>query len=604
MDNIVVDDDEYAVYDDVAFMAHRGNLSDETGEEGVEIWVYVWNEEEEAWYDHAHLVTDDNGEAWLYNETCGQYQWESSVDDGGHYEVWIGCDDGGGGTENYDEWIYSWIHYVPQDENGNNNWNEIVVGYDPDTDCDCDVEIYVVLEVYDENGNLAADSSSSHTINGDQQDWFLQEISMNIEPGNYDFILNMYDEHGNHEEEKSFSLIMSDEWLDYDWGVEEDSNVKIGLQGNTNYDGEIHTYYEANVYRWNENDNDWEKIDELAENATISSGDENSAYINFEWEAEESGDYRFVVYMYDGMGQEDSFEFETNLVLNSAPEIGDLNKDWVFEGQMVDFKVDAWDEDGDDLKFTWDMGDGEKREGESVRYGYPDDGTYTIEVSVSDGEATSVKEFEVKVENLDPELTVSFTDEADEGSELSFAAQVDDVSMDDVTVTWTFADGSKLDGIFVQYDFNDDGEYLITVVAEDDDGGRTEEQILVTIKNVDPIFTEFVMPSSAEEGEALNFMVTATDPGDDTITYTFDFGDGTAVMMSPDGNISHKFAEGDTFDVIICAKDEDGGETCRTETIPVSVLEQLEEEGLLPGFGLLGALSALAVIGILRRRTH
>ena len=111
----------------------------------------------------------------------------------------------------------------------------------------------------------------------------------------------------------------------------------------------------------------------------------------------------------------------------------------------------------------------------------------------------------------------------------------------------------------VQYDFNDDGDYLITVVAEDEDGGRTEQQILVTIKNVAPVFTEFVMPSGAEEGEALNFMVTATDPGDDTVTYTFNFGDGTAVMMSPDGNISHKFAEGDTFDVIICAKDEDGG---------------------------------------------
>ena len=74
--------------------------------------------------------------------------------------------------------------------------------------------------------------------------------------------------------------------------------------------------------------------------------------------------------------------------------------------------------------------------------------------------------------------------------------------------------------------------------------------------------------------------------------------------MSPDGNMSHKFAEGDTFTVIICAQDEDGGETCRTEVIPVSVLEQMEDEVLLPGFGLIGAISALGVIGMLRRRTH
>ena len=189
-------------------------------------------------------------------------------------------------------------------------------------------------------------------------------------------------------------------------------------------------------------------------------------------------------------------------------------------------------------------------------------------------------------------------------SELSFAAQVNDVASDDVTVTWTFADGSRVEGTFAQYTFRDNGEYLVVVVAEDEDGGTTMEQLLVIINNVAPSFTQFVMPSGAEEGEALDFMVSATDPGDDTITYTFNFGDGTAIMMTPDGNISHKFADGDTFTIVICAQDEDGGENCRTETLPVSILEQMEEEGLLPGFGVLGALSALGVIGILRRRTH
>ena len=100
----------------------------------------------------------------------------------------------------YDEWIHAWIHYVPQDENGNNNWNEIVIGYDPETECDCDVNVDVYLEVYDENGAEAASSGTNHTINGEQEDWFLQELSMNIEPGVYDFYVDMYDEAGTHEE--------------------------------------------------------------------------------------------------------------------------------------------------------------------------------------------------------------------------------------------------------------------------------------------------------------------------------------------------------------------------------------------------------------------
>ena len=90
----------------------------------------------------------------------------------------------------------------------------------------------------------------------------------------------------------------------------------------------------------------------------------------------------------------------------------------------------------------------------------------------------------------------------------------------------------------------------------------------------------------------MDFRVSATDPGDDTITYTFDFGDGTALLITQNGNASHKFASGDTFEIVICAIDEDGGETCRTEVIPVALLEEIEESGL-PGFGFLGVISAL-----------
>jgi PKD repeat protein len=272
---------------------------------------------------------------------------------------------------------------------------------------------------------------------------------------------------------------------------------------------------------------------------------------------------------------------------------------------MFNFEVDAFDADGDDLEYMWDMGDeSSKKDGDSVRHGYSDDGVYIIVVSVSDGETTTTKEFELIVENMDPTVNVMYDEVIDEGTEVSFAAQTDDVAADEVKVMWSFPDGSMMEGNFAQYTFRDDGEYLVTMTAEDEDGGVTQEMLMITVINVAPQFTQFEIPSGGEEGTAMDFKVSATDPGDDTIVYTFDFGDDTAVLMSQDGNMSHKFAEGDTFTVIICAQDEDGGETCRTETIPVSLLQQAESEGLLPGFSLIGVLSALGVIGILRRRTH
>ena len=142
------------------------------------------------------------------------------------------------------------------------------------------------------------------------------------------------------------------------------------------------------------------------------------------------------------------------------------------------------------------------------------------------------------------------------------------------------------------------------MVTASDGFDKTTEQIMVTVENVAPIITEWVMPSTGQEGEALDFSVGASDPGDDTIVYNVDFGDGTSPLTTQDGgNITHKFAEGDTFTIKVCATDEDGGETCREQVLPVSILEQLEDSGL-PGFNLLAVISALGVISILRRRTH
>ena len=123
-----------------------------------------------------------------------------------------------------------------------------------------------------------------------------------------------------------------------------------------------------------------------------------------------------MVYMYDEYwNMEDMAEFEAEIVLNHAPEIGDLNTDRVFEGTMFNFEVDAFDADNDDLDYSWDMGNGNLIEDDSVRYGYPDDGIYTIVVSVSDGMTTTTKEFELIVENVAPTLQVSYDDFGQEG---------------------------------------------------------------------------------------------------------------------------------------------------------------------------------------------
>ena len=281
-----------------------------------------------------------------------------------------------------------------------------------------------------------------------------------------------------------------------------------------------------------------------------------------------------------------------------------IGRDNVFEGQNIELELVL--SGTNDVVVEWYMGDGMAYQNTfNVYHTYEHSGNYEIMVYVYDDNNFAEEYFEINVRNIAPTiLNIMMDDVVNEGDEVSFNVQYQDVPMDidNISVMWVFPDGVLL-GNFVQYTFADDGEFLVSVEVKDDDGGSSIEQRMITVQNVAPTFTEFILPSQGEQGVAMDFTVSATDPGDDTITYTFDFGDGTAQLITQNGNATHKFASGDTFEIIICAIDEDGGETCRTEVIPVALLEQIEDSGL-PGFGFLGVISALGAITLLRRRTH
>ena len=608
VDNTVIDDDEYAVFDDVGFNAHQGNFDNGVANVGIEINKY--NHSTDEWDYHAYVETNETGEAWLYNEPCGEYQWESTVDnEKGYYEVWAHCDDNNGGgdneTKNYDEWFNSWEYWGKNNENDEHIWNELIIGYNPDTDCDCEINVTVEMFVENENGNWSNFSTFDYTIDEDEDDWFVNELEVE-DPGKYNFYFHLYDDAWNHEDSFEFSLIMSDEWFDAEW-YEDDSMVMVDLYPGTNYDDEIHTSYDFYIQMYNEDNNEWEHVDYDEASALISGSNDNEK-IHFEWTAKESGKYRFMAVMYDEYGNMESIvDYEAEIILNEAPIIDELmNINEAYEGQMIKYEVSVMDDDTE-LQIHWDMGDGTIYEnaGLDLFHLYADDGIYEVTITADDGSYITIEIFNVEILNAAPLFTdVMFDALGNEGDIVSFNAQVTDVPSDEVTVTWTFPDGSTSYSLFAQYVFTDDGEFIVLVTASDEDGGTSSKQIMVTIENVAPIFTEFQMPSAGQEGEALDFDVAASDPGDDTVVFNINFGDGTSPLITQDGgNISHKFADGDTFTITICAADEDGGETCRNYTLPVSIIEQLEDSGL-PGFNLLAVISALGVISILRRRTH
>ena len=127
------------------------------------------------------------------------------------------------------------------------------------------------------------------------------------------------------------------------------------------------------------------------------------------------------------------------------------------------------------MKVNWSMGDGITYEDtRKVFHTYQDSGNFEIVIHAHDGSTSVEESFQINVRNMNPTILNIMMDETvNEGDELSFNVQYQDVplDMDDISVRWIFPDGI-LEGNFVQYTFEDDGEFLISVEVKDDDGGN------------------------------------------------------------------------------------------------------------------------------------
>jgi MYXO-CTERM domain-containing protein len=280
----------------------------------------------------------------------------------------------------------------------------------------------------------------------------------------------------------------------------------------------------------------------------------------------EDGTYAVAVTVSDGDGGTDTASGSVT-VRNTAPVIVTLSGDTSgVEGDTLSWDVAYMDSGADDvLTVTWDFDDGDGDGNvDATSHTYADDGTYdlTVQVCDDDGDCDSAG-LTVVIANADPVIS-SFTGDTagDEGDSFSFACTATDAGTDDiVSYTLDMGDGTTALGAVASHTFADDGTYTVTCDVSDHDGGTDSASLTVIVQNVAPTLTSATTSVTGDEGETLSFAATATDPGDDTITYTWDFGDGDTATG---GTATHAYAEDGTYAFTVTASDEDGGSTSST----------------------------------------
>jgi PKD repeat protein len=231
------------------------------------------------------------------------------------------------------------------------------------------------------------------------------------------------------------------------------------------------------------------------------------------------------------------------------------------EGSAALFSVQASDPGDDTLSYLWDFGDGSPTvNGDQTQHSFPDEGSYSVSLIVSDGDGGSDQQTaSVDVLNVAPLISaVGGNTSGLEGQTLNWTAQVTDPGNSDViTGTWDFGDGSPVStGLSASHAYADDGSYTLIFQANDNDGALSSETLTVTVNNEGPSITSLGV-SNGVEGETLSFTGAAVDAGNDILTYSWDFGDGSP--PSTGTTVSHAFSDDGSFSVSLTVSDEDSG---------------------------------------------
>ncbi|MBN1220342.1 MAG: PKD domain-containing protein [Anaerolineae bacterium] len=261
----------------------------------------------------------------------------------------------------------------------------------------------------------------------------------------------------------------------------------------------------------------------------------------------------------------------------------------------------------DTLTFAWDFDyDGatfaEEATGTSVTTTYSDGpATYTVALRVRDDDYPAggggeigehLDTLTVVVQNVPPVVDALGPYGGIETIPVALSGSASDVALDTLTYDWDINNDGIYDlvGQTVTNTWNAAGVYSVTLRVTDDDGAVGFDTAQVTIDNA---------PPTADAGgpyvTTVNLPVTlssagSTDPTNDPLTYRWDFGDGSPVVITNSVNVTHTYLDDIVYTITLQVDDGRGGTDADTTTVLVDNLPPTATAVVTPNSALEGAV--------------
>jgi PKD repeat protein len=268
----------------------------------------------------------------------------------------------------------------------------------------------------------------------------------------------------------------------------------------------------------------------------------------------ESGGHRVTVNTENGQAA------QAEQALNEPPAVSIISppSGSLFEtSQQIPFVGEATDPENGPMSFLWDFGDGALDNALETTHSYAQAGDYNVVLTATDssGAAGSTSVLVGVREPLPPASPIaSIQSPASyvfyKGTPISFSGTIlNPVEGDNLSYYWDFGDGATAGGSTASHAYAEAGEFTVTLTVEEEKRGTGTDSVVLSIleppvnhppqisrisilldEGEEPIDYSIAddkpIEFEADEGRAIGFMVTATDPDGDDLAYLWRFGDG------------------------------------------------------------------------------
>lgn len=283
-----------------------------------------------------------------------------------------------------------------------------------------------------------------------------------------------------------------------------------------------------------------------------------------------SGTYKVVVNIADnGNITQLTQNVTVSVIKNDPPVVLFLSE--IKNNRTVEFTNKSEDPDGDSLTYSWDFGDNTPVSTKpSPSHQYAADGKYIVTLTVSDGHNHTVsysRELDVHSIVTNHKPVADFSVNADYNV-VTFTNNSTDEDSDSLTYVWDFGDGSAPSPeVNPKHTYAAKGSYNVTLIAND--GKDNSEPKIITVNVTMPNTLPVASFDASAEKNVVTFTNKSSDADNDTLTYKWNFGDGTT---STEKNPVHTYPEANgDYNVTLIVNDGHGDSQPFTSTVKVDM---------------------------------